>query len=97
MAQYIVLFEVRPTAAGKAQYLDIAAQLKPLLEGFEGFVGMERFRSLVDEGKVLSMNIWENEEALRRWRNTAEHRMGQMTGKMKLFESYKITIVKVCA
>ncbi len=95
MCQYIVLFEVKPTAEGKAKYLELAAMLKPMLEGFEGFVGMERFQSLVDTGKVLSMNKWEDEAAMMRWRNTAEHRMSQMAGKTNLFESYKITIVSV--
>ncbi len=95
MSQYIVLFEVKPTEEGKAIYLEHAAKLKPLLEGFEGFLGMERFQSLMDTGKVLSMNMWESEEAMMRWRTMAEHRMSQFTGKTKLFESYKISIISV--
>ncbi len=94
MSKYIVLFEVKPTAEGKSIYLEHAAKLKPMLEGFEGFLGMERFQSLVDTGKVLSMNVWEDEEAMMRWRTTAEHRLSQLTGKTELFESYKITIVR---
>ncbi len=93
MSKYIVLFEVKPTKEGKAVYLEHAAKLKPMLEDFEGFLGMERFQSLVDTGKVLSMNMWESEEAMIRWRTMAEHRMSQLTGKTKLFESYKITIL----
>ncbi len=95
MSKYIVLFEVKPTKEGKAKYLELAAMLKPMLEGFEGFVAMERFQSLNDADKVLSMNIWESEEALSRWRNTVEHRMSQLQGKTELFESYKITVTSV--
>ncbi len=88
----IVLFEVKPTKEGMQKYLDHAAMLRPMLEGFEGFISAERFQSLNEEGKLLSMNVWEDEEALSRWRNTMEHRMSQKEGREKLFESYKITV-----
>ena len=93
MAKIIVLFEVTPTKAGKKRYLELASTLKPLLHGFEGFISAERFQSLSQEGKLLSMNVWENEEAVERWRNVVEHRMRQQEGREKLFESYKITVV----
>ncbi len=95
MSKYIVLFEVKPSAQGKAKYMELAAMLKPMLEGFDGFVRMERFQSLNDENKLLSMNVWESEEALSRWRNTVEHRMSQLKGKTELFESYTITVTTV--
>ncbi len=95
MSKYIVLFEVKPTQEGKARYLELAAMLKPMLEGFDGFIQMERFQSLQDADKVLSMNVWESEEAMSRWRNTVEHRMSQLQGKTELFESYKITVTSV--
>ncbi len=95
MSKYIVLFEVKPSKEGKVKYLELAATLKPMLEGFKGFLGMERFQSLMDSDKVLSMNVWENETAMTAWRNMAEHRMSQKSGKTKLFESYKITVLSV--
>ncbi len=95
MSKYIVLFEVTPTDEGKARYLELAAQLKPMLSGFDGFISAERFQSLNDERKLLSMNVWESEEAVARWRTMAEHRMSQLEGKTKLFESYKISVVSV--
>ncbi len=95
MSKYIVLFEVTPTEEGKARYLELAAMLKPMLSGFDGFISAERFQSLADERKLLSMNVWESEEAMTRWRTMAEHRMSQGEGKDKLFESYKITVTKV--
>lgn len=92
MANIIVLFEVKPTAAGRQRYLDLAAGLKPLLAGFEGFIAAERYTSLSDEGKLLSMNVWTDEAAVERWRNMVEHRLSQKEGRETLFESYKITV-----
>ena len=92
MANVIVLFEVKPTKEGMQRYLDLAAMLKPMLTGFEGFIRAERFSSLNEEGKLLSMNVWTDEAAVERWRNMAEHRMSQKEGREKLFESYKITV-----
>ena len=92
MNEIIVLFEVKPTKEGMQKYLDLAAMLKPLLSGFEGFIRAERFTSLNEEGKLLSMNIWTDEEAVAKWRNVMEHRMSQKEGREKLFESYRITV-----
>lgn len=92
MSNIVVLFEVKPTKEGMKRYLDLAAMLKPLLSGFDGFIRAERFSSLNEDGKLLSMNIWTDEAAVERWRNTVEHRMSQQEGREKLFESYKITV-----
>ena len=75
--QIVVIFEVTPTKEGKVEYLRIAEQLKKELAGAEGFISAERFESLTNEGKLLSLNIWESEEALNKWRNNASHRAGQ--------------------
>ena len=92
MANIIVLFEVKPTKAGMKKYLDLAAMLKPMLAGFEGFIRAERFSCLNEDGKLLSMNVWTDETAVERWRNVMQHRMSQEEGREKLFESYKITV-----
>lgn len=92
MNEMIVLFEVKPTKDGMAEYLDLATMLKPLLAGFDGFIRAERFTSLNEDGKLLSMNVWTDESAIERWRNVVQHRMSQKEGREKLFESYKITV-----
>ena len=92
MANIIVLFEVKPTKDGMKKYLDLAAMLKPMLAGFEGFIRAERFSSLNEDGKLLSMNVWTDETAVERWRNVMQHRMSQKEGREKLFESYKSTV-----
>lgn len=92
MANILVLFEVKPAKAGMQKYLGLAAMLKPMLAGFEGFIRSERFSSLNEDGKLLSMNVWTDEAAVERWRNVMQHRMSQKEGREKLFESYKITV-----
>lgn len=92
MSKIVVLFEVKPTKEGMQKYLDLAAMLRPMLAGFEGFISAERFTSLNEDGKLLSMNIWTDEAAVERWRNVIQHRMSQKEGREKLFESYKITV-----
>ena len=92
MANILVLFEVKPAKAGMQKYLGLAAMLKPMLAGFEGFIRSERFSSLNEDGKLLSMNVWTDETAVERWRNVMQHRMSQKEGREKLFESYKITV-----
>ena len=92
MANILVSFEVKPAKAGMQKYLGLAAMLKPMLAGFEGFIRSERFSSLNEDGKLLSMNVWTDEAAVERWRNVTQHRMSQKEGRDKLFESYRITV-----
>lgn len=91
----VVLFEVTPTAEGKVRYLELAARLKPLLSDAKGFIRSERFGSLNEEGKLLSLNVWKNEEAVKKWRNELHHRMSQSEGRERLFESYRITVASI--
>ena len=90
MANIIVLFEVKPTKAGMKKYLDLAAMLKALLSDFEGFIRAERFTSLNEEGKLLSMNIWTDEQAVECWRNVMQHRMSQKEGRKNSLKATKL-------
>ncbi len=59
-----VIFEVWPREGRKEEYLDIAAKLRPLLAEIDGFVSIERFQSLTEPGKVLSLSFWKDEAAV---------------------------------
>lgn len=90
-----VIFEVVP-APGRAQaYLDLAAALRPQLEQIDGFISIERFASLTQEGKILSLSFWRDEEAVRRWRGHAEHRAAQAQGRGGLFSDYRLRVASV--
>ena len=90
-----VIFEVRPKQEHKQQYLNIAAGLKPILEKIDGFISVERFQSLTDDGKILSLSFFENEEAIDRWRQLEAHRNAQEKGRNQLFEDYRLRIAGV--
>src|SRR5579884_3795989 len=68
-----VIFEVWPKTEGRKEYLDIAASLRPLLETIDGFISIERFESLYEPGKILSLSFFRDEEAVKAWRNTEAH------------------------
>lgn len=90
-----VIFEVEPTAQGKEEYLTIAAELRGFLENRDGFISIERFQSLSDDGKILSLSFWRDEEAVQVWRNLFEHRTAQRKGKDALFSAYRIRVATV--
>lgn len=88
----LVLFEVMVKRNCMDSYLTLAANLKQELMKAEGFIRSERFTSLANEGKLLSLSVWENEEAVNKWRNQAAHRASQKQGRNSMFESYNITV-----
>ena len=75
-----VIFEVWPADGRRQTYLDIAAELKPELERIDGFLSIERFQSLVDDTKLLSLSFWRDEAAVAAWRNVEHHRSAQQAG-----------------
>ena len=90
-----VIFEVEPHPDRRNAYLDAAARLRPLLETIEGFVSIERFESLTTPGKILSLSIWRDDEAVRRWRNVEEHRRTQAAGRASMFAGYRLRVAAV--
>jgi len=90
-----VIFEVYPAEGKVDEYLDIAAGLKPLLEKIDGFISIERFSSLVNEGKVLSLSFWRDEKAIEEWRNLEAHRLAQEKGREGVFSNYRLRVADV--
>lgn len=92
---YAVIFEVEIADGKKDQYLDIAAMLKKQLIKMPGFLSIERFQSLVNEGKLLSLSFWEDEESLLVWKKNIDHMGAQREGRASVFKDYRIRIAKV--
>ncbi len=90
-----VIFEVLPAPGREADYLDIAADLRPLLDGVEGFVSIERFRSLADPQKLLSLSFWRDEAAVIAWRQHAGHAPAQAAGRAGIFAGYRLRVAGV--
>jgi heme-degrading monooxygenase HmoA len=90
-----VIFEGWPKPDRQQQYLDIAADLRPLLERIDGFISIERFESLYQPGKLLSLSFWRDEQAVDAWRQKEEHRAAQALGRGEVFADYRIRVAAV--
>ncbi len=90
-----VIFEVEPHPEQKNAYLDHAASMRPLLEKIEGFISVERFESLTQPGKLLSLSLWRDEAAIDEWRRLEQHRAAQTKGRNAYFRDYRLRIAGV--
>jgi heme-degrading monooxygenase HmoA len=90
-----VIFEVIPHSDQKQAYLDAAAQLRPHLEEMDGFLSIERFQSLSESGKILSLSFWRDEAAVKGWREHELHRSMQAAGRDAIFENYRLRVAGV--
>jgi heme-degrading monooxygenase HmoA len=87
-----VIFEVWPASGRKDDYLQLAASLREELEQVDGFISIERFQSLSDPEKLLSLSMWRDEEAVKSWRNNLRHRGSQRAGRAGIFADYRLRI-----
>lgn len=90
-----VIFELQPNADQTQRYFDIAAELKPQLEAIDGFISIERFKSLSQPGRYLSLSFWRDEDAVRRWRCHADHRAAQQQGRSQVLAAYCLRVAAV--
>jgi heme-degrading monooxygenase HmoA len=90
-----VIFEVWPASGRKEEYLRLAASLRADVEQIDGFISVERFESLYEEGKLLSLQFWRDEAAITAWRNHLKHRQAQELGRGGLFADYRLRIAEV--
>ncbi len=94
-SQIAVIFEVRPADGRKDEYLTIAAEMRPMLDDVDGFISVERFQSLANPHKILSLSFFKDEAAIARWRNLAAHRGAQNKGRGGVFDDYRLRIASV--
>ena len=92
---FAVIFEVEPEPDRLQDYLDIAGRLRPELEKIDGFISIERFKSLSQKDKILSLSFWRDEEAIARWRQQEQHHAAQRTGRDRIFRDYRIRVSAV--
>ncbi len=90
-----IIFEVWPAEGRKQEYLDIAARLRPLLDQIDGFISIERFESLSEPGKILSLSFFRDQAAVEQWRTLEAHRAAQATGRASVFRDYRLRVVGV--
>lgn len=90
-----IIFEVEPKNGMTEPYLEMAAKMRPLAEGIDGFISVERFQSLTTPGKLLSLSFWRDEAAVDEWRRLAEHRKAQTMGRNTFFDDYRLRVAHV--
>jgi len=90
-----VIFEVTPHANRANRYFELAGQLREHLDGRDGFISIERFQSLVNEGKYLSLSIWRDKEAVEAWYKEEGHCAAQVEGRFSIFKDYRIRVAEV--
>ena len=92
---FAVIFEMEPEKESAQKYFDLAAELRPELEKIDGFISVERFSSMYNEGKYLSVSFWRDENALNQWREHLGHRDAQEKGITNIFRNYRIRVAEV--
>lgn len=90
-----VIFEVDPHPGAAARYLELAAALKADLSTIDGFVSVERFESLAQPGRYLSLSFWRDEAAVRSWRCHGLHRKAQQEGRSDVLAGYRLHVATV--
>lgn len=95
MNMIAVIFEAFPKEGKRDDYFDLAAQLKSELNKIEGFISIERFQSVNDPKKLLSLSFWKDEESVALWRNVELHRYAQKEGRNCIFDDYRLRVATV--
>ncbi|MEN3929675.1 antibiotic biosynthesis monooxygenase [Microvirga sp. W0021] len=90
-----VIFEVWPAEGKMQDYLGIAASIRSELEQIDGFISVERFESLTQPGKILSLSFFRDEQAVKEWRNLPSHRKAQAAGRQGVFADYRLRVAQV--
>lgn len=90
-----IIFEVWPADGRKDDYLDHAARLRDELMTIDGFISVERFQSLTEPDKLLTLSFWRDEEAVAAWRNRPRHRATQAAGRGGIFRDYRLRVAGV--
>lgn len=90
-----VIFEVWTKGAHRDEYLDLASQLKSALANVDGFISIERFASLSQPEKLLSLSFWRDEQSVAAWRNLEAHRAAQFKGRSHIFADYRLRVATI--
>ena len=92
---YAVIFELEPKDGRAGEYLEIAGALRSELDQIDGFISIERFQSVTNPGKYVSLSFWRDEAAILAWRSHLGHQSAQQKGRSDLFENYRLRVAAV--
>src|SRR6202045_2891822 len=97
MAMFSVIFEVHPKQEKFDLYLELAKELKPILEGIDGFIDNKRFEGTRRPGWILSHSTWRDEKSVVRWRTVGKHHDTQQRGRNEVFQDYHLRVGGIVA
>jgi heme-degrading monooxygenase HmoA len=90
-----VIFEFTAAEGRFADYKALAEALGDEVRTFDGFVSIERFQSIGDPARFVSLSFWRDEDAVRNWRNVRKHREAQAKGRRGIFSAYRLRVCSV--
>jgi heme-degrading monooxygenase HmoA len=90
-----VIFEFTAAEGRFADYKTLAEGLGDEVRKFDGFISIERFQSISDPQRFVSLSFWRDEEAVRNWRNLQKHREAQGKGRGGIFSAYRLRVCNV--
>jgi heme-degrading monooxygenase HmoA len=90
-----VIFELWPAPGRADDYFRLAGRLREDLQQIDGFISVERFESVTQKGKFVSLSFWRDEESVRRWRALESHRGAQAAGRGGIFSDYRLRVANV--
>ena len=90
-----VIFEFTTAEGRFADYQQLAEGLGDEVCQFDGFISIERFQSIADPARFVSLSFWRDEESVRKWRNVRKHREAQAKGRHGIFSAYRLRICGV--
>lgn len=90
-----VIFEFTAAEGRFAEYKQLAEGLGDEVRKFDGFISIERFQSIGDPARFVSLSFWRDEEAVRKWRNVQKHREAQARGRRGIFSAYRLRVCQV--
>ena len=90
-----VIFEFTAAEGRFADYKKLAEALGEEVRNFDVFISIERFQSINDPTRFVSLSFWRDEEAVRRWRNLQQHREAQAQGRSGVFSAYRLRVCEV--
>jgi heme-degrading monooxygenase HmoA len=90
---YAVIFTSQRTAAEQEGYGAMTDRMVELASQQPGFLGVESTRDPAGVG--ITVSYWESLDAIRHWRENAEHKVAQRKGRETWYERFRLRICRV--
>ena len=90
-----VIFEFTAAEGRFPDYKRLAEGLGEDVAKSDGFISIERFQSISNPERFVSLSFWRDEEAVRKWRNLQQHREAQAKGRGGIFSAYRLRVAQV--